>query len=128
MKRFWQEKNLKNWYTKIMSRCHLYKTKKTSKSSERHFTHVSLFNLSENLCNTCCLSFFLLIWTIKLLMYETTKLFIGDELLIATPTESVFGDPRRSLVLGLPPSISDNSRTFAIIIVEIFVLHHSYYI
>jgi len=32
--------------------------KKTAKSSERHFTHISLFNFSENLCNTCCLSFF----------------------------------------------------------------------
>jgi hypothetical protein len=56
------EKNLKNWYTKIMSRWHLYRRKK-------------LQNRAKDISLLCLFLFFLLIWAVKLLMYKTAKLY-----------------------------------------------------
>jgi len=129
MKRFWQEKNLKNWYTKIMSRWHLYRRKKLQYRAK----DISLIFLSLTSLRICVtrvvFHFFLLIWTIKLLMYETAKLYRGWAFnrdsdsdsgnfflnlaltltpkyfswLTPTESESVFGDP---------PQVSNEKTTF----------------
>ncbi len=51
-KRTWKTDRRTSWVVDICTE------EKTSKSSDKHFTHISLFNFSKNLCNTRCLVVF----------------------------------------------------------------------